>query len=107
MREYLASDGAVVLDDDVAHQYYFLARRLHSGSVPVIIPRENRQVMATVKDLGEERLSIDGTPATLYHLVVQPQGSAARHVWVDALNRVIKVEIPSADYVATRTRVPN
>jgi hypothetical protein len=27
MREYLASDGAIVADEGVAHHYYFLARQ--------------------------------------------------------------------------------
>jgi hypothetical protein len=106
LREYVASSGAIVLDDAVAHQYYFLARRLRNGSVPVIIPRENRQVMATVTDRGEERVTIGGTTANLFHLVVRPADAGERHVWVDALNRVIKVEIPERNYVAVRTELP-
>jgi len=106
LREYVASDGAVVLDEGIAHHYYFLARRLRSGSVPILIPRENRQVMATVTDRGQERVDVGGTAATLYHLVIQPRGGDERHVWVDDLNRVVKVEIPSRQYSAIRTTVP-
>lgn len=106
LREYLASSGATVLDDGLAHHYYFLARRVRNGRVPIIIPRDNRQVLATVSDLGEERVRIGDTTATLYHLVVRPDNGEERHVWVDALNRVIKVEIPARDYVAVRTEVP-
>lgn len=106
LREYVASSGALVLDDGVAHQYYFLARRMRNGTVPVIIPRENRQVMATVTDRGEERVTIGGTTVNLFHLVVQPADAGERHVWVDALNRVIKVEIPDRNYVAVRTELP-
>lgn len=106
LREYVASSGAVVLDDGVAHQYYFLARRIRNGRVPIIIPRENRQVMATVTDRGEEALTIGGARANLFRLVVQPDGGVERHVWVDALNRVVRVEIPSTNYVAVRTSLP-
>jgi hypothetical protein len=106
LREYVASSGATVLDEGVAHHYYFLARRTRSGQVPILIPRENRQVMATVTDLGEERVEINGTPATLYHLVVTPSGGEERHVWVDALSRVIRVEIPERGYTAIRTELP-
>jgi hypothetical protein len=106
MREYLASSGAVVLDDGIAHQYYFLARRVRSGTVPVIIPSENRQVMATVTDRGEERVKIGDQTVRLYHIVVQPRGGDERDVWVDELARVIKVEIPAQDYVAVRTSIP-
>lgn len=106
MREYLASNGATVLDDGVAHHYYFLARRVRSGRIPIIIPRENRQVMATVTSEGEERVQIGSTTASLYHLVIRPDGGEERHVWVDALSRVIKVEIPARDYAAVRTVLP-
>jgi hypothetical protein len=106
MREYVASAGASVLDDGVAHHYYFLARRTRSGRVPILIPRENRQVMATVRDQGEVRMNIHGAMVNLFHLVVAPDGGDERHVWVDALNRVIRVEIPARGYLAVRTEVP-
>lgn len=106
MREYVASSGATVLDDGVAHHYYFLARRTRSGRVPVLIPRENRQVMASVRDMGEERVNVGGANLNLFHLVVAPDGGDERHVWVDALNRVIRVEIPATGYLAVRAEVP-
>ena len=107
LREYVASAGAAILDDGVAHHYYFLARRTHDGRIPIIIPRDNRQVMATVRDVGEERVTIGAESATLYHLEVQPDGGEARHVWVDDLGRVMRVEIPTTGYVAVRTELPD
>jgi hypothetical protein len=106
LREYAASSGALVLDEGVAHHYYFLAQRTRSGRVPVIVPRENRQVMATVSSRGEEQVEVNGTRVSLYHLVVQPAGAGPQHVWVDALNRVIRVEIPDRGYRAERTELP-
>jgi hypothetical protein len=106
LREYVASDRALILDDGVAHHYYFLAQRQRNGTVPVIVPRENRQVVATVSSRGEERVDVGGTTASLFHLVVQVPGSSERHVWVDALGRVIRVRIPATGYEATRTELP-
>lgn len=106
MREYLASPGAIMLDDGLAHQYYFLARRMRNGKIPVIIPRENRQVMATVSGQGEEQVQIGDQRVSLFHLVVTPTGGDERHVWVDALGRVIKVQIPARNYVAVRSEIP-
>ena len=106
LREYVASRGAVVLEDPVAHHYYFLAQRAHQQRVPVIVPRENRQVMAEVENRGEERIRVGDTEAVLFHLVVRPQGGVERHLWVDALNRVVRVDIPARGYRAERTRVP-
>ncbi|HEX5725934.1 MAG TPA: hypothetical protein VFX98_10750 [Longimicrobiaceae bacterium] len=106
LREYVASQGAVVLDEGVAHHYFFLAQRVRSGRVPVIVPRENRQVIATVTDRGQESVQIGSQAVMLYHLVVQPAGGGEQHVWVDALNRVLKVEIPQRGYLAVRTEIP-
>jgi hypothetical protein len=106
LREYVASAGAVVLDDAVAHHFYFLAQRTHSGRVPVIVPRESRQVMATVTSRGEEPIEVAGTTARLAHLVVQPQGGEQADVWVDDLNRVIRVDVPGRQYRAVRTALP-
>ncbi|HUE96489.1 MAG TPA: hypothetical protein VMN39_07500 [Longimicrobiaceae bacterium] len=106
LREYVASSGATVVDEGIAHHYYFVARRTRSGSLPIIIPRENRQTMAAVEDRGEEQMTIGGTATTLYHLVMRPQGGEDRHVWVDVLGRVIRVEIPDRSYVAVRAEVP-
>ena len=62
--------------------------------------------MATVTDRGEERVTIGGTSMMLYHIVVQPDGGEERHVWIDSLNRVIRVEIPQRQYLAVRTEIP-
>ncbi len=106
LREYVASSGATILDEGVAHHYYFLARRTRSGRVPILIPRENRQVMAEVIDRGEDQQTIGGTSVMLYHLLVRPDGGEDRHVWVDSLGRVIRVEVPDRNYVAVRTELP-
>ena len=82
------------------------AQRTHQGRVPVIVPRENRQVIAQVTSRGEERTRVGGTEVMLFHLVVQPQGGNEQHVWVDALNRVIRVEIPARAWRAERTQIP-
>jgi hypothetical protein len=74
--------------------------------VPVIVPRENRQVLATVTSSGEERVDVGGTAVSAFHLVVRLAGGGEHHVWVDALNRVLKVSIPERAYQAVRSEIP-
>lgn len=105
LREYVASSGAVVLDEGIAHHHYFLARR-GAGRIPVIVPRENRQVLATVTSRGEESTEVNGAQVRLFHFVVQLASGEEHHVWTDSLNRVIKVHIPQRSYMAVRTELP-
>src|SRR5512140_1199118 len=95
MREYLASDGAVVVDEGIAHQYYFLAQRAGSAAsrVPVLVPRESRQVLATVTAAGSDAIDIGGQKVQARHLVVSASGRADRELWLDADGRVLRVSV--------------
>jgi hypothetical protein len=106
-KEYVAGAGVLVFDDDVFHQYHFLARRgLGNGRVTVVYPRRNVQEAMRVREGGSEPVVIGGraVPATL--LVLQESGGAERQIWVDAEHRVLKVAIPSRDLVALRDAPP-
>lgn len=108
MREYLVSDGAVIADEGVAHHYYFLAERVgaEGGRVPLVIPRSSRQVWAEVSVTGGQNVQIGGRSVPARRLDVQPQNGAAAQVWVDAQNRVLRVAIPSSNFVAERSAAP-
>ena len=108
MREYLAGDGAVLADEGVAHHYYFLAKRLDAGAtrIPIIIPRQNRQVTAQVSAAGSERIAVAGQSIDARKINVAPAGGTARTVWVDAEGRVLRLEIPGSDIVAQRVQAP-
>jgi hypothetical protein len=104
-KEYIVADGALILDEDVFHQYYFLARR-EAGSVPVVVPRRNVQLSANVVSLGEARITIGGTPLAARRLALTAPGSERREIWVDAEGRVLRVEIPERGVVALRDDPP-
>ncbi|HSJ14987.1 MAG TPA: hypothetical protein VK939_11260 [Longimicrobiales bacterium] len=108
MREYLVSEGAVLVDEGVAHHYFFLLRRApEGGSVPVVVPRISRQVSTRVERGAAEETTVAGArlAATRYH--VQPAGSVPEaHVWADAEGRILRVEVPGKNYVAVRTARP-
>jgi hypothetical protein len=107
-REYLVSEGAVVLDEAVAHHYYFLARRLDAATarVPVLLPRQSRQVWAEVAVTGTESIQIGGQSLQARRVVVRPEGELERIIWIDAQGRVLRLEIPARSYAAVRTAAP-
>jgi len=108
LREYLASDRAVLIDRGIVHHYYFLARRMQGESmkIPVIIPRRGQQVTATVQLRGEEEITVGGQRITARHLVVTPAGGEETHLWVDAQSRVLRLEVPALRLDASRTAAP-
>ena len=109
LREYLVSEGAEVIDESVAHQHYFLARRARNGEtrIPVISPRKGRQHFVVVEVAGDESLTIAGQAVTARKLVVRPEQGEARNVWVDGQHRVLKLELPSRRLIAERAALPS
>jgi hypothetical protein len=106
-KEYVVSDGALILDDDVFHQYFFVAQGRRTGSVPVVVPRRNAQLTMRIEERGSEALTIGGQRVDARHLVLKDaSGTADRDIWVDAQNRVLKVALSARNIVATRDEAP-
>ncbi|MBV9880319.1 MAG: hypothetical protein JO180_07480 [Gemmatirosa sp.] len=108
--EFAAGDGAVLLDDEIYHQYFFLGLggRLAGGasSVPVVVPRKNSEGTAQLRQGGSEPVTIGGQSVPATRLVISWPGSPERNVWVDATGRVLKVTLPALGVVALRDDPP-
>ena len=105
-KEYIVSDGALILDDDVFHQYYFLGRRDRAASVAVIVPRRNVQLSMRIEPKGDEQITIGGRVLAAHRLDLVEPGGVVRQLWVDDQGRVLRVEIPSRELVAIRDDPP-
>lgn len=105
-KEYIVTDGALILDDDVFHQYFFVARRSGAASLPVVIPRRNSQLVLRVTAAGSERLTIGTRDIEARRLILTEPSGATRELWADAAGRVLKVAIPSRNLVALRDDPP-
>ena len=108
MREYLVAEGAVVIGDGIAHQHYFLARRVRAGEtrIPVIVPRETKQLWFNVEVHPGESIDVGGTTLACNRLVLTPDSGDVRTLWVDASDRVLRLEIPARNFVAERASPP-
>jgi hypothetical protein len=102
-KEYIVSTGALVLDDDVFHQYYFVALRPAAGAVPVVVPRRNVQVSMRVEMQGNDEVTIGGRALTARHIILAGEGTA-RHIWADDQGRVLQIRI--GDITAIRDEAP-
>lgn len=105
-KEYIVTDGALIIDDDVFHQYFFLARRAAESSVSIVVPRRNVQLVVRLAITGQERVTIGTKDLEARHLVITEPSGATRDVWLDAQGRVLKVAIPSRNLVALRDDPP-
>jgi hypothetical protein len=105
-REYVVADGALILDDDVFHQYYFLARAGRTGLVPVVVPRRNVQVTMRVDNEGADAVTIRGNRiAATRYAMTEPDGST-RRIWVDGEGRVLRVTLDARGITALRDDPP-
>lgn len=104
-KEYLISSGAVILDEDVFHQHFFLPLARRTGDVSVIVPRRNGQVSGRLEERGTEKIKVDGREVSALHLIVTlPDG--ARDLWFDESGRLLKVAVPARGLVALREELP-
>jgi len=107
-REYLLDNGALLIDDDVFHQYFFLGLAATDGApreFSVIAPRSQEQVRLTFEQRGTETIDVGGRRMEGRRLaLVGPNG--AREVWVDGKGRLLRVSIAYKGLVAVRDDPP-
>jgi hypothetical protein len=100
-REFLARPETRILEEGVAHQYYFLRNVREGPRVPVIEPRTRRQLQLTASAWSEEELRV-GAVRVAARRVSFSGGDGERVVWYDRQGRVVRLEIPARGYVAER-----
>lgn len=105
-REFIVPNGALIMDDDLFHQLYFVALRTKSGRVPVIVPHRNDQFQVTVSTVGTETVQVGTRELEATHLQVNQPSGAVTDVWVDGDGRVLRVAVPARRLVAVRDDPP-
>lgn len=108
--EFATSDGTVIVDDEIFHQYYFLSLgdRLSSATteLSLLTPRRNAQSPVRVTKGASETIDVGGQRLAATRLTVAPGGAMSADVWVDASGRVLKVSVPSRGTIAVRDDPP-
>jgi hypothetical protein len=107
-KEYIVSDGALILDDDIFHQYYFLVQRARGGSaiIPVVIPRRNTQETMRIQAGANEQVRVGTSSVEARHYTVQEPSGATRQIWADAQGRILKVQLDGGKITAARDELP-
>jgi hypothetical protein len=105
-RELVLPVGTVLLDQDIFHEYFFVALASKHGPVSVLDPRLGTQTSAQVVDSGPERVLIGGRSIDAHRLTITDVKAQVRLLWIDAEGRVLKVEVPDRQLVAVRDDPP-
>jgi hypothetical protein len=107
-KEYIVSDGALILDDDIFHQYYFMVQRARGGSatIPVVIPRRNTQETMRIQAGANEQVRVGTSSVEGRRYTIQEPTGATRQVWADAQGRILKVQLDATNITATRDALP-
>lgn len=101
-REFRAAASGVLIDEGVAHQYWFLARLGQGAEVTVLIPRAGRQSQIQVRSVQPATLRVAGEAVEARHVTFDVDGRM-HEVWYDTGDRVLRVEISDTGFVAERT----
>lgn len=106
-----ATEGSVLVDDEIYHQFFFLALggRLTGASsdVTMLVPRRSAQGPVRVARGASEPVSIGGQSITATRYQLAALGMPERSVWIDATGHVLKVAVPSQGLVALRDDPPS
>jgi hypothetical protein len=101
-REFPADPETRILEQDVAHLYYFLRDTRAGATTPVIEPRTRSRLTLETGPATDEDLRV-GQSLVPARRVDFKSGDDVRTVWYDRLGRVLRVSIPSRGYLAQRT----
>lgn len=106
-RQALPHTPTVVLDRFFAHHYFFVAPYQTPGGsrLSAILPRPGGQSTGTLRMTTVEPIIVGEVTIQAQRLELRLDG-AVHDIWLDGQNRVLRVQIPSQDYVAMRRDPP-
>lgn len=105
-REYLLNTGALLMDEDVFHHFFFVPFAAQHSQVIVIAPRSTQQSRFRLEERVAETVEIAGRSIEGRHFALVGPSGATRDVWIDAKGRLLKVSIAEKGLVALRDDPP-
>ena len=111
-REYLFTDGEIILEDEDVHQYSMLVRNRDvaqgdSVTIATLSPTENRQGHAVLTlESSADTVTIAGSRRRARRWLVVTDSGERRTLWADDRGRVFRLLIPSRGFDAVRDDLP-
>ena len=103
-RDYAFTTGALILDEDVIHQLYFVTLGAPRG-VTWVAPGARASGQAVLAEVGRENVVIKGVNVLAVRYTFG-SGDSRREIWIDSRRRLLKVSAPAQQLVGTRDALP-
>jgi len=102
IREFPAAPGTRILENEVAHLYYFLRDVPEGSGAPILSPADRARTTLRAGAVSQEQIQL-GPNVVEARRVEFSAGDDRRVVWFDRLGRVLRVSVPARSYTAERT----
>jgi hypothetical protein len=95
-----------LVDDDIAHQYYFLMLGRREGVVSVVVPQRRVVLPMRIERLGPDSVRVGGRALAAERIRVTSDADGERLVWTDSAGRVLQLASPERHLIAVRDSPP-
>lgn len=105
-REFRLPPGTHAIDDDVAHQVWFLLRFRTEGPMDRLLPRAFLLQQVTLAPEGSELLRFGTADVAAQRWVIRAEGQVVQEIWTDSRGRLLRVRLPALALDAMRDDLP-
>jgi len=97
----------IILDEYFAHHYFLVLPHqfTESKELTVVFPRAGEQLSADLSLGSVEPISLGNKQIQAQHIQLNV-GGVIHRIWTDGQNRILRVEIPTKNYLAYRSPLP-
>ena len=104
--EYVLNNGALLMDENVFHHFFFVPLAALHAHVVVIAPTLNEPSTFRLEERGSDTLEIGNRSIPSRRFALIGPSGITRDVWVDEKGRLLKVALPDKSVVALRDDPP-
>jgi hypothetical protein len=104
--EYVLNTGALLMDENVFHHFFFVPFAARHSQLAVITPRVTEPSGFRLEERGSDTVEIANRSIPSRHFVLIGPTGTTREVWIDQNGRLLKVALPERGLVALRDDPP-
>ena len=104
--EYVLNNGALLMDENVFHHFFFVPLAAQHPQLAVIAPGVTEPTGFRLEERASDTVEIANRSVPSRHFALIGPTGATRDVWIDEKGRLLKVAMPERGLVALRDDPP-